>query len=443
MTDTAVATNEISNVSLLGSELKFLQIDDLKNLKTLDHYSAFYIRKNPSNSDIQQKITDLIDSDTEGNRYAQVNEPWVIFTDSEGNRFIVNGNTRFHALIRIINDTQYKDVDIQPIPYRDFLGEPSTENLIKYQRSVNDKTTRHTVLQLAETAQSYKDEREAFYTANGSGLREAQKLSSEDLVKVFDNRYSITYLNSIRSLSRSPDWLKDMINLNLIEIEAIATINKNLKVEGVNLTFEFVVNAIRQKMSLDNEVVLKNAHVKSFFKDYFELNNIDPNKKPGDDNGGTQVDNKPDKDKTEVKSRTKEELRDIIERTTVAISSIDDSVVTNPLKVNQSAKLGVSMLSTLGKLYSSLTLSQQTDSFNKIKELFLETLGDVDTVVTATAGDGDKIYSSYASLAKSTKNLIATETQLVEEVGTDESVAGDFETLIVTDDENDLVASVE
>lgn len=439
MSDATVEIIAFNNI--LGSELKFLQIDDLKDLKTLDHYSAFYIRKTVSNNDIQQKIVDLIDSDEEGNRYAQVNEPWVIFTDSEGNRYIVNGNTRFHALIRIINDTQYKDVSVQPIPYRDFLGEPNTESLIKYQRSVNDKTTRHTVLQLAETAQSYKDEKEAFYMANGSGLREAQKRSSEDLVKVFDNRYSVTYLNSIRSLAKSPDWLKDMINLNLIEIEAISTINKNLKVENVSLTFEFVVNSIRQKMSLDNEVILKNVHVKSFFKDYFELNNIDSNKNLSEGNGENQVDN--NLDRSEAKSRTKEELRDIIERTTVAISSIDDSVTTNPLKINQSSKLGASMLSTIGKLYSSLTISQQVDSFNKIKELFLDTLGDVDTVVAATAGDGDKIYSSYAALAKSTKNLIATETEPVEEVNEAESVAGDFETLIVTDDENDLVASVE
>lgn len=403
----ANATEATNINSLLGSELKFLSPEEVGDVKTLDHYSEFYIRKQPSPESITKKIDEL-QFVRDGQRVIEITENWVVWTNPEtGEKFIVNGNTRKHAYVRMQNTPSFKDAVFQPVPYRDFLVEPSPENLIRYQRLVNDTTESHDVLQLAETANSYKEMREKFYQSEEGGSlkqREAQKRATQDLKELFGGQFGDSYITRLKKMANAPAWIKELLRLGILTGNAIDALDRNLKKpENASLTEEIVISAVRAELQLKNETLISDKAIDNYFKARNAAANppanppADPANPPA--KGGST--------KAEKTPKTADELLAIIQPTNEAVLALDSDLALDTSKADSVIKLELEMIETLAAVMPHLQTGHRQQFFNEIRDMFLLILDNPNYITEQAKADGviDKVFKSYAKLANASKKL--------------------------------------
>lgn len=408
-------TEATVNSTLLGSELKFLAPEEVAEVKTLDHFTKYYIRQQPPAASIEKKINELQDV-RDGQRYVEVTEAWAIWTNPEtGERIAVNGNTRKHAYVRMQNTPSFKDAIFQPVPYRDFLAEPTPENLIKYQRQVNDTTESHDILQLAEAAHTYKEERLAYYMSEQGGSlkqREAAKKSTEDLKMLFGNQYGDSYLSRLRKLATAPAWIKELLRLGILTSNAIDALDRHLKKEeNAGLTEETVINAIRAELQLKNETLISDTSVNNYFKARAAALNPPASTgggaggAGGGDGGGGAGGAGGGTGKGEKTPKTEEELISLINPVSTALLALDSDLELDTSKGESVVTLENEMLNTVALVFPYLPVGHRQSFFNQVRDLFLNVLDNPKVIATEAAGDIDKVYKAYAKVANAAKKL--------------------------------------
>jgi hypothetical protein len=407
----------------VGDDIYFLSPDDVKETKPLSALSDFYIRKQPTNADVEAKMKALIidrpADDGTVTRYCKVTEPWVIYIDPEtGERYVVNGNTRREAYIRLQNSTAHKDVNFQDVAYRLFKEEPSVENLIDYQILVNDNTKEHDTLELARAATEYKEHRLNYWIKQGKKKTEAKGLSTNDVKLRFRDKngkpYSDPYLTRLKKISESSEYLKDMVRSGLLTTNAIAALDTHLnKEENANLTEEAVINGIRATQAGTTEFIISDASVNEYFK---TRNAANPPSK--DDNNAPPSDNPPKAPKT------KEEIEAMLTPMLTAILALDDTLASDADKTENVVNLNAQMLSTLATIYPMLSVNHTQQFLGAIRDLFVQIIDDPKEIADKVSGE-NKGVQQIGKLISTLKKVEIRQADLTGVIETGDATSDD------------------
>jgi hypothetical protein len=421
----------------VGDDIYFLSPEEVAATKPLSALSEFYIRKQPTNTDVEAKmkalVIDRVNDDETITRYCKVTEPWVVYIDPEsGERYVVNGNTRREAYIRLQNSTAHKDVNFQDVAYRLFKEEPTVENLIDYQILVNDTTKEHDTLELASAATQYKEHQYQMYLKQGLKKTEAKGRSTRDVKARFrdkqGNPYSDPYLTRLKKISESSEYLKDLVRAGLLTTNAIAALDTYLnKDENNSLTEEAVISGIRASQAGTTEFVISDAAIHEYFKTRNAAN--PPAKKDDDNTPPTETPTKP--------AKTKEEIESMLTPMLTAILALDDTLASDVDKTENVVNLNAQMLNTLATIYPMLSVNHTQQFLGAIRDLFVQIIDDPKTVSEKVSNEGTKGVQQIGKLINSLKKVEIRQADLTGVIETDDAVTEDDQLtlpLVVSDE---------
>lgn len=438
MTD---ATLQNTN-QFIGDELNFLSPDEVKETKSLDHLTEYYIRGSISPDSIDRiKKALVFDDGGNGKRRVEVTEPWVLYISPEGEKFVINGNRRRAGYIHLQNDTSHKDVEFYSVPYRVFLKEPTPENLLGYQQTVNDTGEEHNIVALADTAMRYKTAKEQEYIAQGKKTRDAQKLATADLKTLFGNDFSDSYITRLKKISSAPSWLKEMVNKELLTAKAIQALDVNLKKSAhKDLDEAGVIAAIRAEMLVnpDKGLTISDTMVNTFFKDREKAlsgASSGDGGGVGGDSSGSSSSNGSGSGKTK-EPKTSTELTNLIVPVTKDVYLLE----TPEDEDNQhSAKIFDELLSVMALVAPMLKVDSKNGLLVSLTEVFTQLLGNTDEVVDLVSGDTDKVYRAYHKLAVAIKRKELSDKDVSGSLNEDEEIIEDEDEEIIEDEDEEII----
>lgn len=221
--------------------------DDLyiRNIKILSEAAL--------NKELDKKIEALLYVFPEEDIFFQVNDAISIYQNPVTNTWhIINGNTRVKALFKAKQSEEYKDVQVLDIPYK---IEPYNESgILQLQIKANDTTNPHSVLDLAEKAATYQENRVKFYKEKGVKTQEAKSKATND-TRAFLGNKSEGYISQLKTIGASPTWVREMIREDLISCDTVRVIadkHKKAQKQNASLSLDFVYSGVRAIASVDN-----------------------------------------------------------------------------------------------------------------------------------------------------------------------------------------------
>lgn len=448
-TATAKKTAEPLDIQgLVEPVINLISAEESTQLKTLDHLSGYYIRKSPSQESVNKKMDDLIPDRDDNLRVVEVQKPFLIWINPEtGEKFIVDGNTRFRAYHLMRNNTAYKDCHFLPIPTQRLLVPPTAENLIRLQISSNDQVEPHDVLQLADAAVTYKEERKQYWLDQGKDGKQAGKLSTDDTLALFGNKFGASYLTRLKNVNNAPEWVKDFFRKGFITLKGISELESRLKKEeNANINAATVINGIRAAMAGTTDIIINDSHVKNWFSINGTSNKVDGDDEDNDGvgaSGNNGKPGKPGKTATETPTKTKDEVLALTNPLFSTIYAMDEDIILNTTHVPQIVELQTKMLKAILELGNKVTTQHAKQFFNDVKNLFVNYI-DPDKVLEKVDDDElAKVYKAFNDVANATKKLTALmeSKDIVEEITNDDPLFADKPE--VKDEEKPLIISDE
>lgn len=213
-------TNATADVKTVTDEIlgpvEYVTAEELVEKFQYLQPSSLYIR-----GDVAAIPAEVIDAKrgdflkTEGSESVfRINEPLAYFIDAEGNRILVNGNTRKRILAETLARTEYlANYKFAMIPVRRFIDTPSTDQIIEFQIDSNDTTAAHSLRQKAQAILRYWESVYAAEVEAGVSEKTAQGRATGKTCLAF--RASKAFVGQAKNMLRLPEWLLDKIDQGL------------------------------------------------------------------------------------------------------------------------------------------------------------------------------------------------------------------------------------
>ena len=243
------------------SEIKYIPVTELLSQYqsgSLQHLPEdLYMRREITQENINNKVIALSYYTPDG-YLVRVDDPITLYTDSQGQKRILSGNSRVAALAYMMQHDEYKKRNFANVPYRETLETPTDDEIRSLQRSTNDFVEAHTPIELAREAYTLKQKKLAELQPQVDTGKLKVKQAGRQATDYVMQQLKIdteSYLSNLNKVASAPD-------------QVIALVDKG------NLTLDGAVKLMEwwDKSKAENsDESVRNEYISQTIKQLFEI----------------------------------------------------------------------------------------------------------------------------------------------------------------------------
>lgn len=432
-------------VTATASVIEYSPIKNVSVTELLEQYNSgalkhlpqeLYIRKEVTQENIDNKVIALSYYTPDG-YLVRVDDPITFYTDSEGQKRILSGNSRVAALNYMFNHDQYKTRRFADVPVREVLHTPTDNEIRAYQRSSNDFTEVHKPIELGRQGVILKNQKlaelEPEVRAKKIGKKDAGRISTEYAMTELKINLPSYFSNITKIAEKAPDQVVLLVDKGVLTLDGAVKMMEWWKPPTTDTTapeyaeyvahtikelYNIVINEMSPSLALLDEVDKKAEvdfdnlriqprHLKKLFKEPLVQPEVTT---PASSNvSENTIEESPKVDEGEnVSPIGRDEAKENIIKVIETVQSIGLESLTTAHAQDVSTVL-TDMLKLMAETNPLFENKDSIGLYEPIREAFMKRFGDTESVVNRIEADKEyplrKLVNKINKLSKPVSKL--------------------------------------